>query len=195
MTDSVKATRAIVTLGSLAIDGFMLPDGSYRMSQAGAAEAIKEPSVYALRFLRSRDSKVLLGEAYTDYTPESVEVEPSGGRGQTRINALPLDVVAAYWLSRAYRGNQKAFLLAWALITETLERRFDRAFGVTRSSSEVDQRLSDRMNQLQSDLERLGDTYATDDLLRQERDEFYRLLVASGLDPYALPPEEGDRLI
>jgi hypothetical protein len=34
MPDSVKATRATVTLGSIVIDGFRLPDGGYRMSQS-----------------------------------------------------------------------------------------------------------------------------------------------------------------
>lgn len=85
----MKATRSTVTIGSLVVDGFMLPDGTYRMSQAQAAEAIEEPPVYALRFLRSNDSKALLGEAYTDYKPDPVEVEnASNTRGQTRINAL-----------------------------------------------------------------------------------------------------------
>lgn len=76
MTDSTKATRATVQIGNFEVDGFMLPDGSYRMSQTQAAGAIEEPPVYALRFLQSKDSKALLGEAYTDYTPEPVEVEP-----------------------------------------------------------------------------------------------------------------------
>jgi hypothetical protein len=80
MTDSVKATRTTIPIGSLTIDAFMLPDGSYRMSQAQAAEAIEEAPVYALRFLQSKDSKAVLGEAYTDYTPESVEVESATGQ-------------------------------------------------------------------------------------------------------------------
>lgn len=33
MSESIKATRATVTLGSLTIDGFMLSNGEYRMSQ------------------------------------------------------------------------------------------------------------------------------------------------------------------
>jgi hypothetical protein len=185
MTDSTKATRTMVSIGSLMVDGFMLPDGAYRMSQAQAAEAIAEPPVYALRFLQSKDSKVLLGEAYTDYTPESVEVEPEPGkRGQTRINALPLEVVTAYWLTRAFRGNRKAFLLSWALVTESLERRFDSAFGVTRSEQERDDRLSQRIQQLEQDLERLGEGFALDDLMRQERDYFERLLRENGIDPW-----------
>ena len=48
-TDSNKA--ATIQLGDLTIDGFMLPDGSYRMSQAGAAKAIDEAPVNTLRFL------------------------------------------------------------------------------------------------------------------------------------------------
>ncbi|MEG4577414.1 hypothetical protein QUA56_32815 [Microcoleus sp. N3A4] len=64
-----------------------------------------------------------------------------GQRGQTRINALPLDVVTAYWLTRAYKGNRKAFLLSWTLLTESLERRFDEAFGVTRTPQERNELL------------------------------------------------------
>jgi hypothetical protein len=39
MTESVRAVRASVQIGSLTVDGFMLPDGSYRMSQTKVAEA------------------------------------------------------------------------------------------------------------------------------------------------------------
>ena len=185
MTNPTRATRTTVTISSLEVDGFMLPDGSYRMSQAQAAGTIEEPPVYALRFLRSNDSKALLGETYTDYTPESVEVEASPGkRGQTRINALPLDVVTAYWLTRAYKGNRKAFLLSWALLTESLERRFDEAFGVSRTETERNDRLSQRLQQLESDLSRLGETYALDDIARQEREYLERLLRENGIDPW-----------
>ena len=70
----------------------MLPDGSYRMAQNQAASAIREDPVYALRLLRSKDSKSLLGESFTDYEPESIEIQPdTGKRGQSCINALPLE--------------------------------------------------------------------------------------------------------
>ena len=189
--DTVKAQRSTVRIGDLEVDGFMLPDGSYRMSQAQAAEAIEEPPVYALRFLRSKESKALLGEGYTDYTPESVDVEPEPGkRGQTRINALPLEVVTAYWLTRSYKGNKKAFALAWGLLTESLDRRFDAAFGVIRSEAERDERLAGRVQRLERDLERLGEAFAIEDDLKRERDRFYQRLVELGEDPYQLPDEE-----
>jgi hypothetical protein len=39
MSESVRAVRASVQIGSLTLDGFMLPDGSYRMSQTQVVEA------------------------------------------------------------------------------------------------------------------------------------------------------------
>ncbi len=185
MTEPVKATRATVQIGALTVDGFQLPSGDYRMSQAQASEAIGDPPVYALRFLRSNDSKALLGEGYTDYTPDTIEVESEEGkRGQTRINALPLPVVTAYWLYRSHRGNKQALSLVWALLTESLERRFDAAFGVTRTEQERDEVLAARVQQLESDLARLGEGFALDDFTRQERDYFERLLRENGIDPY-----------
>ena len=161
MTTSDKAKRATVAIGLLSVDGFQMPDGSYRMSQAGAATTINESPVYALCFLASRDSKALLGEAFTDYTPEQIEVETSpGDRGQTRINALPLEVVAAYWLYRSFKGNKVAFTLTWALLQESLERRFDAAFGVERSDGDRNALLTQRLQQTEADLVALGEAYA-----------------------------------
>lgn len=69
-------------------------------------------------------------------------------------------------------------------MTETLERRFDSAFGVSRSEQERDQRLSDRLQRLQQDLDRLGEGFALDDLIRQERDRFEQKLIDHGIDPW-----------
>lgn len=168
----------------------MLPDGSYRMSQTQAAETIDESPVYALRFLRSNDSKALLGEVYTDYTPESVEFEPEPGkRGQTRINALPLDVITAYWLTRAYKGNRKAFLLSWTLLTESLERRFDEAFGVTRTKLERNELLSQRVQELERDI---SEAFWVEDEIRIERDHYERLLRENGIEPWGLPAADDE---
>ncbi|MDX2099676.1 MAG: hypothetical protein SFW36_18005 [Leptolyngbyaceae cyanobacterium bins.59] len=187
----MKATRSTVKIGSIEVDGFMLSDGSYRMSQAQSAQAIGEPPVYALRFLESKDSKSLLGKSYTDYKPESVEVESQPGkRGQTRINALPLEVVTAYWLYKASKGNKTALLLTWALLTESLERRFDLAFAVTRTEEERDERLVQKIQQLEATLKRLGEAYAEDDLVLQERNYFENLLKEHGIDPWVLPGNE-----
>lgn len=191
MTD--KAKRATIRIGNFEFEGFQMPDGGYRMSQANAADAIEDPPVYALRFIRSKDSKSLLGERYADYTPEQVEVEPlPNDRGQTRINALPLEVVSGYWLYRSHRGNKKAFVLSFALMAETLERRFDNAFGVTRSEDEYNQRLSDRVAQLESDIERLGEEFAAPDILREHISRLEDQVRQLGGDPLQIPFQQDE---
>jgi len=108
MTDSVKATRTTVQIGSISIDGFMLPDGSYRMSQTQAAECVGKPEINARRFLDSKAIKALLGEGYTH---DSIEIDPGENqlRGQSRFNALPLEVVTAYWLNQAAQNNNRNY--------------------------------------------------------------------------------------
>jgi len=165
-----KAKRETIFVGSLEIEGFMMPDGSYRMSQTQAAECIGKPEINARRFLDSKGIKTLLGKGYT---PDTIEVEPTGqSRGQTRINALPLEVVTAFWVWQCGQGNKQAISLVMALATETLERRFDNAFGVNRTEDEYNQLLAMRIDRLQQDLEMLGEAYAVDDLLRED---YYQL--------------------
>jgi hypothetical protein len=50
----------------------MLTDGGYRMSQAGAVSAISDAPVYALRLFKINGSKLLLGKAFTDYSPDVI---------------------------------------------------------------------------------------------------------------------------
>jgi hypothetical protein len=70
----------------------MMPDGSYRMSQTQADETIGKPQRNAGRFLTSKAFKALCGELYTDHTFKKIAVETAGEyRGETRINAVPLD--------------------------------------------------------------------------------------------------------
>lgn len=190
VAEAIKAQRAEIQIGSLIVDGFMLPDGTYRMSQTQVAECVGLGVQNASDFLRSKTIKTLLGK---DYTPQMFSAEIESGeqiRGQSRFNALPLEVVSTYWLWQSHRENKKALALCMALIIESLERRFDRAFGVERTEDERNQRLEDGIRQLQSDLDRLGEAYAIEDDIRQERDYFESLLRECGIDPYALPSNE-----
>jgi len=53
-------------------------------------------------------------------------------------------------------------------MAETLERRFDTAFGVERSESSRNTILAQRLQQTESALEALGEAYAEPDLLRED---------------------------
>lgn len=191
MTDSTKATRATIQIGDLTVDGFMLPDGSYRMSQTQAAESIGKPQRNAGRFLSSNTIKSLLGNTYT---PDSIEAEGiEGQRGSPRFNALPLNVVAAYWVYECNKGNKQALPLVLAMTTESLTRRFDNAFGIQRSEDEYNQLLRDQNAALQATLQDLSDAYAEPDLLREQVVRLEEQVREMGGEPWQLPEGNVDQ--
>ncbi|MFM7600808.1 MAG: hypothetical protein ACKO7R_06375 [Pseudanabaena sp.] len=98
--------------------------------------------------------------------------------------------MTAYWLYQSSQGNQKALALVWALLSESLERRFDNAFGVVRTEQERNDATTTRIKALESDLANLGEGFALDDDIRRERDYFESLLRQNGIDPYGLPSGE-----
>jgi hypothetical protein len=185
MTESIKATRASVQIGALEVDGFMLPDGSYRMSQTQTAECVGMTERNAREFLDSKTFKRLTGEGYT---PAIFEIESeTQTRGQSRFRALPLEVVVIYWVYQCYRGNKQAFNLLVALATESLERRFDNAFGVTRTEQERQERLEQRIQQLEQEL---GEAFAFADIANYEKQYMESVIRQQGIDPWALPNSE-----
>ncbi|MEO0826878.1 MAG: hypothetical protein AAFY67_14635 [Cyanobacteria bacterium J06642_9] len=56
------------------------------------------------------------------------------------------------------------------LVIESLEQRFDNAFGVSRSATEYNERLSQRMSQFENQLSALSDAYAEPDILREDNE-------------------------
>ncbi len=190
MTTGDKAKRATVTIGALSVDGFQMPDGSYQMSQTQAGESVGLSERNAREFLQSKGFKALMGEGYTPAISD-IEVEPDPGqtRGQTRIRGLGLEVVSAYWLWQARRGNKAALALCMALMTESLERRFDAAFGVERSESERDLILAQRVQQLERGMEFLEEALAEPDILREQVARLEQQLRDNGLEPWEMPQQ------
>ena len=188
MSESIKATRATVAISGLTVDALMLPDGSYRMSQTQSAECIGDDAVYARNFLISKPFKNLRGEGYT---PETFEVEPTKSvRGQTRIQGWSLDVVYAYWVYRCFKGNKSAFSIVIAIGTESLERRFDDAFGVVRTEQERNDATTARIKALEKDLDNLGEGFAIDADKDREIAYLTSLLKDNGIEPYGLPSND-----
>lgn len=192
MSESIKATRATVAIGGLTVDGYMLPDGSYCMSQTQAAETVGKEEFNARDFLASKTFKRLSGEGYTDGKFIEIESESSQVRGQSRFRSLPLEVVVIYWVYQCYRGNKQAFSLLIALATESLERRFDNAFGVVCTEQERNDITTARIKALESDLSNLGEGFAIDADKDREIAYLTSLLKDNGIEPYGLP--SGDRI-
>lgn len=190
MTEIERAKRAIVTIGNFEVEGFRMPDGSYRMSVTSAAVAVQTSQQNATSFLRSKALKALLGE---DYTPQNiaVEVEPTEQiRGQTRINALPLDAVNAYWHWQSHRGNKRALALCMALSAESLDRRFDAAFEVARSEGQRNQALAERIQSLEGENAMLAEIAAEPDMYREHVARLEEQLRQNGIEPWQI--EGGD---
>ena len=74
-SETVKAQRAIVRIGNLEVEGFMLPDGSYRMPLSQATECVGLQARNAFDFLRSKTFKQLMGQDYTVPISEVESVE------------------------------------------------------------------------------------------------------------------------
>ena len=92
MTETEKAKRESVAIGSLRVKGFQMPDGSYRMSLSSAAAAVGLQARNAFDFLRSKASERLLGSTSTLSVAEmEVESPLEQTTGQTRIRAIPLE--------------------------------------------------------------------------------------------------------
>ncbi|MBE9119124.1 hypothetical protein IQ249_25030 [Lusitaniella coriacea LEGE 07157] len=91
MTDPIKVQRATVTIGSIEVDGFQLPDGSYRMSVTQAAETIGLGVQNASDFSRSKAIKPLLGEGYT---PQTCQLPISERENANHFRATP--VISCY---------------------------------------------------------------------------------------------------
>ncbi|MBD2261092.1 hypothetical protein [Pseudanabaena sp. FACHB-2040] len=184
MTSGDRAQRALVSIGSLEVEGFQMPDGSYRMSITSAAAAVGTSQQNATNFFRSKAFKALWGRGFTPQ--EIVPIDAS----RTRINALPLEVAWEFWLYQCFRSNKQAYSLLRALGSETLERRFDAAFGVQRSEAEYNDLLAQRLQQTEASLERLSEAYAEPDLLREQVGRLEQQIRDMGGKPWQLPPYE-----
>ena len=64
--ETVKAQHAIVRIGNLEVEGFMLPNGSYRMSLSQVAGCVNTSPQNVSNFLRSRLLNHKRGEKSTD---------------------------------------------------------------------------------------------------------------------------------
>ncbi len=192
MTETEKAKRESVAIGSLDVEGFQMPDGSYRMSLSSAATAVGLQARNAFDFLRSKAAERLLGSSSTLSVAEvEVESSPEQVKGQTRIRAIPLSVVAKYWLWQTSRGNKKALVLVDALLEESLERRFDDAFGVARTEYERQERLTERMQILEQEFQSLSEAYSEPDDLREQVSRLEDQLRQNGIEPWQI--EGGDQ--
>ena len=121
-----KAKRTTITIAGIKVEVFQLPNGEYVMSQTQATDAVNKQASSIFNWLQSEQSKALLGEVSAIFNT------PAEGFNKP-IQAVPIEVVTAYWHRQSTLGNEQAAKLVYACMTETLRRRCDAAFDVTRT--------------------------------------------------------------
>ncbi|HEY9598512.1 MAG TPA: hypothetical protein V6D33_12660 [Cyanophyceae cyanobacterium] len=144
MNNPIKATRAKIELGDIPLEVFMLPSGSYRLSELQATEAVDKTNGYIRDFLKGKSPEAL---PWKGYTAEKIEIEKDhDGRGSSRISAVPIELAVAFWTKEAIAGNTRAARLLGACATESIERRADAAFGVQQSEHERQTKMKARID-------------------------------------------------
>jgi hypothetical protein len=132
---TTKALRATVSLAGIEVEAFQLPSGEYAMSQTQVAEIVEMNKMSMSRFLTKKETQALLGEGFRC---NKLSIEGNN----KPINAVPIDVALMFWGEQADNGNSKALAIILACAKETLERRFDRVFNVSKSEQQYEQQTA-----------------------------------------------------
>ncbi|MEH1787523.1 MAG: hypothetical protein V7L23_18600 [Nostoc sp.] len=135
---SDKAKRAIIIISGIEVKGFQLPDGSYIVSQSQAGKTVDKDRKSMFRFLGSATFKALHGEGY-ECSNTPIDKDWLGRGNKSKAKAITIDVLFNYWLDQAFKGNVKAQALVRACGQETLQRRFDSAFGIVKTEAQYEQ--------------------------------------------------------
>ncbi len=134
-----KAVRLRIEISGIEIEVFMLPDGSYVMSQSQAALAVEISSVYVLRFLEQKRLKASDSNSYRFFIFDFDSGKKSQRGGNGKIKAVSIDIASEFWLQQAIKGNKLAQSLAYACIQESLKRRCDDCFNNQKTNEQYEQ--------------------------------------------------------
>ena len=132
-------TKAIVSqidLGFAKFEGLMLPDGSYAIGVSQIAELMQSAKDHS-----SRDIKALLGKGF-QFAKIASELNPKA------VNIVDLITFRKIIRALDKQGNPVASALVDAFIEESIDRRYDTAFGKKVTESERNQILAQRMKRL-----------------------------------------------
>lgn len=136
---AVTAVKATIKLGSIPVDVYQMPDGSYKLYVESITSAIGKPNNDLRSFLSGKSPQAL---PYKNKNLlKGLEVEEYGGY----IKSVPIELATAYWLYHTIRGNLIAQAIVQAALVESIERRADTAFKFKRTEEEYNQKFGERL--------------------------------------------------
>lgn len=136
---SQKAIVASVDFGYTKIEGLRLPDGSYRIGVSQVASLM--PSV-ATQNNATREVKTLLGN-------DSKLLKTKSEISKNPVNTITIEqFIQLIKVLAVQKANQEAIALLVILAEESIERRFNNAFGVKCTEDEYNELLTIRWKRL-----------------------------------------------
>lgn len=135
---TTKAERISILVGSVKVDAYLMPDGSYKLAGRNITECINENPKSLSQKLNVKTLKALPG------ADASLSQGVRSTTGETFIPVSLSDAVR-YWSIMNRAGNSTAGDLIDSLAVEALDRRLDKAFNIQRTEEEYNNRLMARM--------------------------------------------------
>lgn len=142
MANTIKAQREKIDIAGIEVFGYLLPDNTYALSGRNVTDAISEEHKSLTRQMNVKSLKDL---PHHDLSLGQI-------KSITGESFIPVHIEDAveYWYLMSVKGNKKASALLKALAIESIERRFDRAFGKVVTEQERDLKLAERYRRLQT---------------------------------------------
>ncbi|WP_017718024.1 hypothetical protein [Kamptonema formosum] len=117
-SNTARARRAVIQLGNISLEVFLLEDGQYRLSQTQIAEAVGKGELSVRQFWKSASPEAL---PYKDLVLDKVLIEKDHkGRGLPKISAIPPALAMAYWIYQARKGNPRDRLILESIVQNTV---------------------------------------------------------------------------
>jgi hypothetical protein len=128
--NTIKAVRSTIKFAEgLEVDGYMLPDGEFRVGKTGASLVLgyKENFLSRIQSATPKKAKALQSEGFTGY---SLAVQIENQRGATRSDTLSLDDFESFIFFAASEGKKEAIALQRAFVKVGITDWFRLSFGI-----------------------------------------------------------------
>lgn len=144
---TVKAVKATVQMGSIPLDVYLMPDGSYKLFIDSVTQVVGDDKDKLLSFMKGRSLQAKPFKSYniTQAIPVAVEDQ------EEKIKPILIGLATAFWLYKAIRGNVIAQALAQACMVESIERRADTAFHFKRTEEEYNRKFAESFEEFLSE--------------------------------------------
>ena len=132
MTNVIKAVRYNFTVADTLLSGYLMPDGSCRLSKTDAVTLIGCDKRRLSQLLEKKVAQTLLPQGLG-----VVRIPTESGK----IDAISISDFCNLCVIALTSGYDQAIAFAGASMAEVIERRFDAAVGIIRSEEERNERF------------------------------------------------------